>query len=328
MSSSYLKNGKDTYFGLYTSPTPSLDDGYYDTADSYAIASFVDANLNNKLDVGEKFYAYYIDLNWTYTGYYSGLTIGPNNDPAFYYYTRWDLGDETYYQTYEYHAVNTTGESFQSYTFQSAPSITLCLLPSTLIKLANNQFKQAGHLAPGDWVATPAGPQAIKFVGKTIRNLLDLRATGRMPIRIDAGALGDLGPEATIHCTPSHAFHIKGCLVEAQALINGSSIVQLDQWDSPFITYISIELEHHQLVWANGLLTETYYATVHDNNYTSESWDNYNHYLALYGESQPMKELELPRIAFERQLPPEIRSVVSLLNGSSPLAKYKLLVPA
>ena len=78
---------------------------------------------------------------------------------------------------------------------------------------------------------------------------------------------------------------------------------------------------------ANGLLTETYYATVRDNSYTRESWDNYNHYLALYGDSQPMQELELPRIAFERQLPPEIRSVVCLPNGSSPLAQYTLLVP-
>ena len=94
------------------------------------------------------------------------------------------------------------------------------------------------------------------------------------------------------------------------------------------VTYVSIELEHHQLVWANGLLTETYYASVRDNTYTRESWDNYFHYQLLYGLSQPMQELELPRIAFERQLPPEIRSVVSLPNGSSPLAKYKLLVPA
>jgi hypothetical protein len=179
---------------------------------------------NNQLDINEILTVYYLDYYNSNPLTYYGLTVGPQSD--FVYGWSWD-------GVYNLYTINTSGQSLLNATFQSAPSITLCLLPSTLIKLANNQYKQAGHLVPGDLVATPAGPQAIKFVGKTTRNLLELRATGRMPIRIDAGALGDLGPDAPIDCTPSHAFHIKGCLVEAQALINGSSIVQLQEWDSP-----------------------------------------------------------------------------------------------
>ena len=133
-----------------------------------------------------------------------------------------------------------------------------------------------------------------------------------MPIRIEAGALGELGPDATLHCTPSHAFHIKGSLVEAQALINGTTIQQLIDWDELLITYISIELEDHQLIWANGLLAETYYANWRSDGFSRQSWDNYDQYLELYGESESMKELAMPRIPFARQLPAELRLMLQL----------------
>ncbi len=128
-----------------------------------------------------------------------------------------------------------------------------------------------------------------------------------MPIRIEAGALGELGPDAPIHCTPSHAFHLKGCLVEAQAMVNGTTIQQLNDWDELLLTYISIELEDHQLIWANGLLAETYYANWRNDGFTRQLWDNYDHYLELYGESNAMVELSLPRIPFARLLPGKLR---------------------
>jgi hypothetical protein len=201
----------------------------------------------------------------------------------------------------------------------SAPSITLCFLPETSIRLADNQQKQAGDLVVGDLVATPEGSQAVKFIGKTTRNIFDLRETGRMPIRIEAGALGELGPDATIHCTPSHAFHIKGSLVEAQALVNGTTIQQLNDWDELMITYISIELEDHQLVWANGLLAETYYANWRSDGFSRQSWDNYDQYLELYGDSESMKELDMPRIPFARQLPAELRLMLQLNESTNAL---------
>ena len=200
----------------------------------------------------------------------------------------------------------------QTNTASAASELTLCFLPETLIRLSDNQQKQAGDLVVGDLVATPEGPQAVKFVGKTTRNIFDLRETGRMPIRIEAGSLGDLGPDATIHCTPSHAFHIKGSLVEAQALVNGTTIQQLNDWDELMITYISIELEDHQLIWANGLLAESYYANWRSDGFSRQSWDNYDQYLELYGESKGMKELDMPRIPFARQLPAELRLLLQM----------------
>ena len=274
------------------------------------ILSYQDADQDTRLDKDEAVVIQWENNGGTYsdTWYYYGFTVGPNNDLVLYSN---DMGTAYYF------VLDTTGgQDLVGQTLQSAASVT-CFLPETLIRLADNQQKQAGDLAIGDLVATPEGSQAVKFIGKTTRNIFDLRETGRMPIRIEAGALGELGPDATIHCTPSHAFHIKGSLVEAQALINGTTIQQLNDWDELMITYISIELEDHQLIYANGLLTESYYANFRSEGFSRQSWDNYAQYLELYGESESMKELDMPRIPFARQLPAELRLMLQLNESTN-----------
>jgi hypothetical protein len=274
------------------------------------INSYTDTNTNNKTDTGEVVSLAYdfigqgdfYNLDFTYTG----STIAG--------YPIYDYYGIFYIIQSSSNLIDLTGSSVVS-----AASITLCFLPETSIRLADNQQKQAGDLAVGDLVATPEGPKAVKFIGKTTRNIFDLRETGRMPIRIEAGSLGELGPNATIHCTPSHAFHIKGSLVEAQALVNGTTIQQLNDWDELMITYISIELEDHQLIWANGLLAETYYANFRSEGFSRQSWDNYDQYLELYGESESMKELDMPRIPFARQLPAELRLMLQLNESTKAL---------
>ena len=100
--------------------------------------------------------------------------------------------------------------------------------------------------------------------------------------------------------------------MEAQALVNGTTIRQVEEWDEPTITFYSIELEEHSLMWANGLLTETFVATERDGAITRTSWNNYDEYLALYGSSTPMADMPMPRIPFARQLPGEIRAIAGL----------------
>jgi hypothetical protein len=265
------------------------DESYY--WDDALILSFSDADNDSLLDMDETLVIRLNGVNSIVT--YSGQAIGPNKDPIF-------------SDAFSSYILKTGDWDFEIYArFTATPP--LCFLPDTLIKLADNQHKPVGDLVVGDLVATPEGAQAVKFVGKSTRNIFDLRQSGRMPIRIEAGALGELGPDAPIHCTPSHAFHLKGCLVEAQAMVNGTTIQQLNDWDELLLTYISIELEDHQLIWANGLLAETYYANWRNDGFTRQLWDNYDHYLELYGESKAMVELSLPRIPFARLLPGKLR---------------------
>jgi hypothetical protein len=190
-----------------------------------------------------------------------------------------------------------------------------CFMSGTLINTPSGEVP-IETLKQGDLVLTPAGPQAIKFLGKTTRKASELKAHAKMPIRINKGSLGSHLPIRDTYCTPSHAFAVDNCLVEARALINNENITNIEKWpDIVPIIYFSIELDEHQLVWANGLLTETYYSNWTSTGFSREAWDNYPTYLELYQESRPMNELPMARIPFARQLPLRIREQLRLASG-------------
>jgi hypothetical protein len=165
-------------------------------------------------------------------------------------------------------------------------------------------------LKVGDLVSTANGPKPVKFLAHSTRNLNTLRALGKMPIRISAGALGSHGPDLDTYLSPSHAIALDGHLVEAGALLIGSAIFQLEAFDAEEITFFNIEFEQHELIWANGMQAESYFASYRSNGFSRDSWDNFADYLALYGESATMLELDLPRIPFARQLPASVRLVL------------------
>lgn len=212
----------------------------------------------------------------------------------------------------------------------------LCLAPGTLIRTPSGN-RPVEELQIGDLVLTPDGPQPLKFLGISSRHVNNIRATGRMPVRITAGVFGENLPSTDIYCTPSHAFALGDCLVEAQALINGQSIYQLEelsefdqrrqiepqsplaeQKEADYFTYYSLEFEQHLLVWANDLLTESYLPTYRDGELTRVAWNNYDNYLSLYGSSETMEELPMPRIPFSRQLPLRIREQFGLVSSYGP----------
>jgi hypothetical protein len=191
-----------------------------------------------------------------------------------------------------------------------------CFMSGTLIDTPSGEVP-IETLKPGDLVLTPTGPQAVKFLGKTTRKASALKPQAKMPIRINKGSLGNNLPTRDTYCTPSHAFVVDDCLVEARALVNNDSITSIEKWpDLVPIIYFSIELEDHQLVWANGLLTETYYSNWTSTGFSREAWDNYSTYLELYQGSKPMNELPMSRIPFARQLPLRIRERFKLGSSS------------
>jgi hypothetical protein len=187
----------------------------------------------------------------------------------------------------------------------------VCFLSGTWIATPDGP-RPVETLQPGDLVLTPEGPEPVRFLGVTRTGQNTLRALGRMPIGIEAGALGCLGPERTTFVSPSHGILLQDALVEAQALLNGTSIRQYNAWpDQGRIAYYAIELQRHALVWANGLLAESFFPTMRPNGVSRINWANYAHYVALYGDAfHPIAELELPRIPFARQLPPAVRELV------------------
>ena len=198
-------------------------------------------------------------------------------------------------------------QSFNANNYFADVLWVVCFLPGTLIATPTGE-QPIESLQPGDLICTAEGPQPVKFLCHTRRHRNALLAIGKMPVQLSAGALGELGPRRDTFMSPSHAIHLDGHLVEAGALLNDGSIRQLDPEEGPeFFTYYNIELEAHSLIWANGLQTETYFANCRGIGFTREDWDNYGDYIALYGSSELMPELAMPRIPFARLIPAELR---------------------
>jgi hypothetical protein len=190
----------------------------------------------------------------------------------------------------------------------------VCFLAGTLIQTPHGE-RPIESLQPGDLICSTDGPQPVKFLSRTRRHRKALLALGKLPVRINQGALGELGPCRDTFMSPSHAINLDRHLVEAGALLNGSSIKQLVNWSrGDFLTYYNIELEAHSLIWANGMPVETYFANVRGISFTREDWDNYSDYIALYGSSELMQELSLPRIPFARQIPTFLREKFQLIS--------------
>ena len=88
------------------------------------------------------------------------------------------------------------------------------------------------------------------------------------PIRFRSGALGIDRPDEDLLVSPQHRMLVKGAaaqslfhadevLVAAEDLLNDGSIC-IDR-NLREVTYVHVLMERHQIVWANGLETESFH---------------------------------------------------------------------
>jgi microcystin-dependent protein len=135
--------------------------------------------------------------------------------------------------------------------------ITPCYCPGTRIQTARGQ-KRIEKLKIGDEVMTQSGvARPIKWIGR--RSYAGRFALGRkhiLPVCIKAGALEDNIPARDLWISPHHAMYLQGVLIEAKDLVNGVSIVQAESIDK--VEYIHIELDTHDVIIAEGSLSETF----------------------------------------------------------------------
>ena len=110
----------------------------------------------------------------------------------------------------------------------------------------------------GDMVMTASGAaRPIKWIGR--RSYGGRFVMGRkeiLPICIKAGALADDLPKRDLWISPNHAMYLDGVLIEAKDLVNGVSIVQVEGANK--VEYFHIELETHDVVIAEGALSESF----------------------------------------------------------------------
>jgi hypothetical protein len=79
------------------------------------------------------------------------------------------------------------------------------------------------------------------------------------PIRIAAGALADNLPARDLLVSPDHAILVDGALVPARLLVNHRSVTE--EADMMDVNYFHVELDQHDIIFAEGAAAETYLDT-------------------------------------------------------------------
>jgi hypothetical protein len=166
-----------------------------------------------------------------------------------------------------------------------------------VLRIASNRLLQVSPklarqgvicFGPGTWLATPAGPRAIdslqpgdrvstkdngpqevlwtghrRLSGARLHAMPHLR-----PVRFRAGAMGIGQPDQDLIVSPQHRMLVRPgparalfgtdeVLVAAEYLLNGRSIAVDHQMRE--VTYFHVLLGRHNVIWANGLETESFH---------------------------------------------------------------------
>ena len=131
----------------------------------------------------------------------------------------------------------------------------------------------------------------VKWIGRQTVSTLFGPAERLMPVRFEAGSLGDGLPNADLTVTADHGMLIDGVICHAGALVNGTSItrVPLAEMGKTYTVY-HIETEAHEIILANGAPAETFI-----DNVSRRVFDNYAEFEALYGDVLEMGEVEESR---------------------------------
>jgi hypothetical protein len=135
-----------------------------------------------------------------------------------------------------------------------------CFGRGTLILTARGEVP-VEDLAIGEPVMTTNGALPVKWVGRrTIRrNGSASWHPSVMPIRVARFAIDDQTPKRDLYLSQEHSLLIDGFLIPVKHLINESSIaVDHEAKTSETIEYFSVELEAHQVIFAEGTAAETF----------------------------------------------------------------------
>jgi hypothetical protein len=200
--------------------------------------------------------------------------------------------------------VNVENFQFSDGTFTAAE--LFCFYRGTLIGTADGEVP-VETLKRGDLVATSDGRQLpVRWLGRQTVSRKFADPLRVLPIRIKAGALGEGVPSRDLLLSPDHAILVGEILIQAGALVNGTSIVREDDVPETF-TYYHIELDEHSLVLAQNTAAETFI-----DNVERLAFDNWTEHEALYPEGKPIVEMPYPRAKSRRQVP---RAILERLAG-------------
>lgn len=135
-----------------------------------------------------------------------------------------------------------------------------CFLQGTLI-LTDKGSVPVQTLSEGDLVVTSSGAlKPIRWIGTTAHDKQPGQAwdASVMPIRVARGAIDPEMPNRDLYLSPEHALYIDGVLVPVKFLVNGTTIAPATPDMSDRLDYYHLELDAHDVVYAEGMAAETF----------------------------------------------------------------------
>jgi hypothetical protein len=145
----------------------------------------------------------------------------------------------------------------------------ICFTPDTRLATPMGT-RMIRDLQPGDMIETrDNGPQEVLWCGHRRMTGARLYAMPHLrPIRFKAGALGIGRPDEDLLVSPQHRMLLKGpaaqalfntpeVLVAAEDLLNDQTVI-VDHTLRE-VTYVHILLQRHNVIWANGLESESFH---------------------------------------------------------------------
>jgi hypothetical protein len=185
-----------------------------------------------------------------------------------------------------------------------------CFLKGTLISTPSGD-RLVQDLRIGDEVQSLAGRKTIKWIGYNKFTKEEGRAwhDNVMPIRVARFAIDDHRPYRDLYLSPLHCIFFNDALIPVMYLINETSIAQGTPSEMYALEYYHVELDTHEVIYAEGALVESYDGSYRDN------FSNFIEYERLYGaERQPKMTPFAPILRYNgrrQELKGLVRSLVS-----------------
>lgn len=161
------------------------------------------------------------------------------------------------------------GSTLDKITVSSGGTVTTgvtCFLSGSMIRtpvgdVAIEKIKIGDEVSVFDWKNNAQITSQVVWIGiqelKVNSNVCEQEAG--FPVRVLRNAIADGVPYKDMLITPEHCLFFQDRFVPVRMLVNGRSIF----YDRSFThyTYYHIETEQHSVIWADGMLTESYLDT-------------------------------------------------------------------
>ena len=207
-------------------------------------------------------------------------------------------------------ALGRNSASAQAQLTPSGPSPVArpCLLKGAKISTPSGD-RLVQELQIGDEVQTLAGRKKIKWIGYNKFTKAESRAwpDSVMPIRVARFAIDDQTPYRDLYISPLHCVFLNEALIPAMYLVNETSITQGTPSEMSAMEYYHVELDTHEVIYAEGALVESYDGSNRDN------FSNFIQYERLYGAQRQSKMTQPAPILRYRDRRHELNGLVRSL---------------